>query len=154
MSSIRSEVGLALKARLSKVTTANGYTSNIKKVYYDKIPMGLELESSDLPAFFLLDDGAGMAHLHGLVDVSRVFRVQVVDREDASDDTMNEHLRNIGKVIWADSPTAEVQDQYRFHERVYQVEMDADDTDLHMIEGNRIASVQMIVHYRTRPYDL
>jgi hypothetical protein len=154
MTSVRSAVGIALRDRLKKITTANGYTSNIKKVFYDKIPLGLELESSDMPALFLLDDGATSQHLHGVIEIARAFRIQIVDDEESSDEVMNEHIRNVGKVVWADSPTAETQDQYRFHERVYQVEMDGDETDLHMIEGNRIASVQMIVHYRTRPYDL
>lgn len=155
MTSIRSEVGLGLKARLETITTANLYPIGVKKVFYDKIPLGLELLPEDLPALFLLDDGASMQHLHGLIEVARAFRVQIVDNEDATDDRMNELIRLVSKAIWANSPTAQVQDAFRsIHERIYQVEMDADETDLHMIEGNRIASVQMIVHYRTRPYDL
>lgn len=155
MSSVRSQVGLALRTRLASITAANSYPIEIKQVYYDKIPLGLELTPEDLPALFLLDDGADTKHLHGVIEVARQFRVQIVDQEDSTDDRMNELIRLVAKAVWANSATAEVQDQFRsIHERIYQVEMVGDETDLHMIEGNRIASTQMIVHYRTRPYDL
>lgn len=152
--SLRSDIGLALKARLASITTANGYPVDVKKVFYDEIPLGLELSPEDLPAIFLLDDGASYEHEHGLLNVARAFRVQLVDQGEATDEAMNLLIRCVGKAVWANSATAQIQDAFRFHERVYQVDIDTDETDLHMIEGNRIASAQMIVHYRTRPYDL
>lgn len=152
--SLRSEVALAFSARVATVSTANGYPVQINRVFFDKIPLGLELTPEDMPAIFVLDDGAQFTHLHGVVEVALSLRLQVIDVEEASDARMNDLLRNIAKAIWANSPTAEVQDQFRIHPRVYQMEMDSDETDLHMIDGNRIATTRMIVHYRTRPYDL
>lgn len=154
MSSIRSAVGLALKARVETITTANGYPVGFARVFYDKIPLGLELTPEDMPALFVLDDGAAHQHLHGVIEVARAFRFQIIDKEESSDERMNLLIRLVAKAIWANSPSAQVQDAFRFHERVYQVESESDETDLHMIEGNRIASARIIVHYRTRPYDL
>lgn len=152
--SIREDVGNALKVRLESITSGNGYPISVRAVYYDKIPMGLELGPEDMPALFLLDDGATIEHLHQALEISRAFRVQIVDQEAATDGDLNTMIRLIAKAVWANHPNAAIQDAYRFHERVYWVQMDSDETDLHMIEGNRIATVRMIVHYRTRPYDL
>ncbi len=152
--SIRNEVGQALTDRLKTIKTANGYPFDVKQVYYDTIPMGLELTPEDMPALFLMDDGATIEHLHQSLEIARAFRVQIVHTAEASDDTMNTLIRLIAKAVWANHPTAQVQDAFRFHERVYWVQMDSDETDLHMIESNRIATARMIVHYRTRPYDL
>lgn len=154
MPSLRSEIFTAFATRLQSITAANGYPIPIKRVFFDKIPLGLELTPEDLPALFALDDGATMEHQHQIVDVALALRVQIVDAEEQSDDRMNELLREVAKALWANSPTAQVQDQFRIHSRVYQMEMDSDETDLHMIDGNRIATTRLIVHYRTRPYDL
>lgn len=155
MASLRSAIGLAIKGRLESITEANGYPIGVKKVFYDRIPLGLELAPEEMPALFLLDDGAAMNHEHGLVNVVRAWRVQIVDGETADDDRMNELIRLVAKALWANSPSAQVQDQFRsMHPAVYQMAMTEDETDLHMIEGNRIASAQFLVHYRTRPYDL
>lgn len=152
--SIRSQVGLALQTRLQTITTANGYDVGIRNVYYDTIPMGLELAPEDMPAIFLLDDGATYEHEHKVVNVSRAFRMQIWDAGGVSDDVMNSYIRAIGKAIYADSPTAQVTDMFRIDPSVYWVQMDSDETDLFMIEANRIATTRYIVHYRTRPYDL
>jgi hypothetical protein len=152
--SLRSAIGLALKARLESITTANGYPAEAKTVWYDKIPMGLELEAHQMPALFLLDEGADIQHVQQQVDIARSFRVQIIAEDTATDEDLEEVVRLVAKAVWANHPTATVDDQYRFHPRVYQVSMASDETDLHMIDANRIATVRMIVHYRTKPYDL
>lgn len=151
---LRTDIKQAFYDRLAAVTTANGWPIQIASIFADKIPLGLELTPEDLPAVFILDDGATFSHLHGVVDVALALRVQIVETEEQPDSRMDALLRTVAKAIWANSPSAEVMDGFRFHSRVYQVEMDSDETDLHMIDGNRIATTRMIVHYRTRPYDL
>lgn len=150
---IRSQVGLAFKARLEKVTEDNGYDHTIKAVYYDKIPMGLELLDHQLPALFLLDEGANHTHEHQTMDIAVSYRIQLVHGQ-VTDQVLQEIQRAIARVIFADSPVIDRTDQYRIHTRVYQIEMVDDETDLHMIEANRIATMRFIVHYRTKPYDL
>lgn len=152
--SVASEIGLALKARLETITAINGYAVPLKTVYYDKIPIGLELGDGQLPVAFVLDDGAVYDHQHQQLTVQRTFRIQLVNVESATDATMLAMIREVAKAIYANSATAEVQGAFRFHERIVWVELLDDDGDLHMIEANRIAALRMIVHYRTRPYDL
>jgi len=154
MSSIRSDVGIALKTRLETIKTANGYPVGFAHVFYDEIPLSLELSPEDLPAVFLLDEGGAYAHEHQVLNVTRSWRLQLIHGEEATDEQMNELIRMISKAIFANHPTANVQDAFRFHERVYQVSLETDETDLRMIEGNRIATVNLLTYYRTRPQDL
>lgn len=154
MTSVASQIGQALKARLETITALAGYPVPLKKVFFDKIPMGLELSDAQLPVAFLLDDGASYSHQHSRLDVARAFRIQLVNVESASDETMSEMIREVAKAVYANSPTATVEGAFRFHERVVWVELSDDESDLHMIEANRIAALRLIVHYRTRPYDL
>jgi hypothetical protein len=153
--SIRSEIGLAVRDRLATIRTANGYPVDIAKVYYDSIPLGLELGPEDLPALFVLDDGQAHRHLHGSLEIAWSLRLQLLDADTASDERMNLIIRNVAKALWSNSPTAQVMDQFRtIHQRIYQLESIGDETDLHMIEANRVATVRVVVHYRTKPYDL
>lgn len=154
MATVATAIGLALKARIETVTTGNGYVRGFARVFFDKIPMGLELGPDDLPACFILDDGATIQHQHQFLEIQRSYRLQIVDKDEASDEDMAELIRAVAKGIYANSPTAQVQDQFRFTDRVVWVELSGDDTDLHMIDANRIAALRLIVHYRTRPYDL
>lgn len=155
MASVRSAIGQAVKARIQTISAVNGWGLPVKGVYYDKIPMGLELGPEDLPAIFVLDAGADITHEHHLVQVELAFRLQLVDIDEATDDRINEMIRQIAKAFYADSPTAERTDAFRsLHPKVWQLTMVRDETDLHMIDANRIATMTLIVHYRTSPYDL
>lgn len=152
--SIRAQVGHALADRLRTVTAANGYDADIKQVYYDSIPLGLELTPEQLPAIFVLDEGSSVEHDKGVLDVARAYRLQLVHSQ-VPDDTMDELLRAVAKAIWANSPTAERVDGWRdMHQRIYQVTLDGDATDVHAIDENRIATMRLIVQYRTKPFDL
>jgi hypothetical protein len=151
--SLRSDIGKAVKARLETVKSSNGYPIDLKAVYYDDIPMGMELAPEQLPAVLLLDDGQNHKHLHGAIEVQWSLRIQIFDVETSTDERMNLILRNIAKGLWANSPTATVMDQFRsIHPSIYQLESLGDETDLHMIEGNRVATARVIVHYRTKPF--
>lgn len=155
MASKRSAIGQALRTRLKTILTTGGWPLSVKEVYYDKIPMGLELAPEELPAFFLLDDGAVYTHEHQAMVIAHKYRLQIVDTDEQPDDRMNELIRLAAKAIYADSPTAERTDAFRaLHPAVFDFWLDEDETDLHMIDGNRIATLRMIVHYRSRPYDL
>lgn len=151
----RAAIGIAVRDRLKTVTMANGYPVDVRAVYYDDIPMGLELTPEQLPAVFLLDDGAVYGHQHGEVAVAVNYRLQVVDGDKSTDEAMHTIIRCLAKALYADSPAAAVVDRFRaLHPGVYQLDLAADETDLHLIEANRIAALRVIVHYRTKPYDL
>lgn len=154
MTAVRSEILNALKTRLESITQTAGYDVTIKTVYHDKIPVGLELAPEDLPVLFLLDDGSTPEHEHEVVKIALNIRIQIVDVEEASDARIHDLHRAIGKAVWANHPVLQTNSNFRFHPKVVQIEMGVDETDLNMIEGNRIATSRMIVHYRTKPYDL
>jgi len=151
--SIRAQVGVALADRLASITTANGYQYTVKSVFQDKMPMGLDLEEKDLPAILIIDEGGIPEHIQQVVHWARSYRLQIVDGE-VPDTKLAELMRAIGKAVFANHPTADLTSEFRFHERVYQVEFGPDETDLFMIEANRIATMQLVVHYRTKPFDL
>jgi hypothetical protein len=154
MTSIRNAVGQALADRLKTITTAVGWPREIKNVWYDDIPLGLELMEHHCPALFVLDDGGSFRHQQQVVDVARNFRIQIVMPKETVDSEMDLLIRLIVKAIFANSPTAEVTGEFRVHPIVYQITLQGDDVDHHVIEANRIASIRFIVHYRTKPYDL
>jgi hypothetical protein len=151
--SIRAQIGVALADRLATIQTANGYDHTIKSIFQDKIPQGIDLEEKDLPAILILDEGGIPTHKQQDIEYARSYRLQIVDSE-VPDTKLAELMRAVNKAIFANHPTANITSEFRFHPRVYQVELGVDETDLFMIEANRIATFQIVVHYRTKPYDL
>lgn len=156
MSSVSADVLAAVATRLQTIVVVpNGYPDPFKAVYFDKIPMGLELTPEQLPTAFLLQDGAPYQHQHSVMNVSRNIRVQVVHKDEATDTEMSILLNNVARAIYANSPTIEREGEFRsIHPKITWIELDSDDTDLHMIDGNRIAGLRLIVHYRCRPYEI
>lgn len=152
--SVRAQVGQSLADRLATIKTVAGWPREVVNVWYNDLPLGLELMDHDLPAIFVLDDGAPYQHKQQVVDVSRNFRLQFVMPKGTTDEVMDELIRDAVKAIFADSPTADVLSEFRMHPRIYQVTLSGDDVDHHVIEANRIASLRLIVHYRTKPTDL
>lgn len=155
MTNKRTTIGKAIRDRLATITTANGYDVGIKKVFFDAIPMGLELKVTDLPAIFMLDEGAPYAHEQGCLNVAMSLRLQIWHDGKRTDEQMHDHIRAVAKAIYADHPTANRLDAWRtFHPSMVWVELVGDEGDLHMIEANRVATLNLIVHYRTTPIDL
>lgn len=155
MSNKRTTIAKAIRDRLATITTAAGYPATIKRVFFDDIPMGLELKGTDMPAIFMLDEGAPYIHEQGCLNVAMSLRLQVWDTGKKTDEQMHDYLRAIAKAIYADSPSANRLDAWRtFHPAMTWVELVGDEGDLHMIEANRVATLNLIVHYRTTPIDL
>lgn len=149
----RAQIMEALGERLAKVTAANGYPQTIKKVYVDEIPLGLKLEPQQLPAIFVLDDQDLNRHEQQALDLAWKIELQLV-LPRVKDSVVHEHVRSIVKAIYADSPTAEGTMGMRFHPAVTWVELLTISSDLNMIEANRLASIEILVHYRGKPWDL
>jgi hypothetical protein len=154
MPSLQADIAQALATRLASITEANGYDCDVKNVWADDMPLGLEMQPHDLPAIFVIDEGAQLSQDHGTLDVQRTFRLQLVHSR-VPDSVMAEVVRAVAKAVFANSPTAQVQTEFRsIHPRVYQVRLIDAETDLNLLEANRIASLRLVVHYRTKPFDL
>jgi hypothetical protein len=73
---------------------------------------------------------------------------------------MDQFVRDVHKVIWADSPTATRNDAWRgpaptgIHESVYSVRPLKTETDLNMIEANRLYMVHIEINFSTFLHNL
>lgn len=152
--SLKGQILEAVAARLAKVTVANGYATDVKKVYADKIPMGIQLNKYQLPAIFLLDGPDSIELEHSCIKGNWDLRLQLWHNE-VGDTEMQQFVRDVMKVIYADSATAQRQDQFRaIHEKVHEFIPLSISPDLNMIEANRVAELSFLVRYRTKPFDL
>jgi hypothetical protein len=151
--STRANILLALASRLEGITTANAWPQWVKKVFVDDIPMGLDLPPHQLPAIIVLDDQDFMNHQHQSLDCSWKIELQLV-LEKCPDSKVHELIRSVAKAIYAGHPTMETNGGFRFHPAVTWVQMQAIHADLHMIKANRLASMEIIVHYRVKPWDM
>lgn len=143
-----------LVARLKSITTANGYETNVKQVFSDNIPMGLDLDSFQLPAIFVIpgDDETEMKHQcrHGHWQME----LQLWHNE-VSDATMQRFVRDVYKAIFAGSPTGQINNGFRtIDPALYDVDPGIIRSDLGMIEANRCFWITLVLHYTSKLYDM
>lgn len=152
--SIKGQISDAFAARLATITTANGYGTNVKKVYSDKIPMGIQLTKHAVPAIFVLDGPDQLDMQFGCMVGNWDFRLQLWHNE-VGDIVMIEFCRDVLKAIFADSPTAQRVDAFRaLHTSITEVIPLSISPDLNMIDANRVTEISFIVRYRTKLFDL
>ena len=143
-----------LAERLRKITTANGYGTNVKKVFIDDIPMGLDFDEFEMPAILVIsgDDKAEMKHqcMYG----SWHHELQLWHNR-VSDAVMNEFVRDVYKAIYADSPTLQRNTAFKsIHPSIYDVKPLPILSDLNMIETNRCYIVNLSIEYTAKLWDL
>lgn len=155
MASIKGAIFQAIANRLTNLTAANGYSTNVKQVYWDKIPMGLQLSVQQLPCIFLLDGPDPVDMKFKCLEGNWDIRLQLWHNGKIGDLEMLQFSRDVFKVIYANSPTAEVDDQFRtLHSRIVEIVPLSISPDLNMIDGNRVAELAFTVRYRTKLFDL
>lgn len=156
--STKGQIMLAIGDRLRTVTAANGYSTDVKNVYADKIPMGIKLSPIELPAIFLLDGPDTPILEHQVYRGSWDIRLQLWDiggSEGVGDVSMLEFVRNVYKAIYADSAVAQRHDAFRaLHKAVHEFIPQGISPDLNMIDANRVIELSFNVQYRTRLWDL
>jgi hypothetical protein len=144
-----SDIQLGLATRLAKITTANGYTTNVLNVLYDKIPMALELEDHELPTILLLLSSLSIERKVGCNENTANFEIQFVLPGDASDSEMIQFVSDIYKAIYSDDPVATNINGIRtIHPAIFDIKSDNIEFDLNMIEANRFAMVNLQVMFR------
>jgi len=152
--SIKGQILEAFANRLTLVTTANGYATNVKKIYSDKIPMGIQLNKQQLPAIFVLDGPDSIDMQMGCMNGNWDFRLQLWHNE-VGDIQMIEFARDVLKVIFANSPSAQRTDAFRaLHPNIVEVIPLSISPDLNMIDANRVTEISFVVRYRTKLFDL
>ncbi len=152
--SIKGQILEAIVNRLTIITTANGFFTGVKKIYSDKIPMGIQLPKHTLPAIFVLEGPDYVQLEHSCMKGSWDIRMQLWHNE-VGDIEMIKFARDIFKAIYANSPTAQVLDAFRaLHPNIYEFIPLSISPDLHMIEANRVTELSFEVRYRTKLFDL
>jgi hypothetical protein len=144
-----SDIQANLASRITSVTTANGYTTNVKQVFFDKVPMGLHLEDHELPAVLLLLNNLGIERKVGCNEYTANFEVQLILPADDNDDKVIQFASDIFKAIYSDSPTAiNINGIRTIHPAIFDVKSDNIEFDLNMIEANRFAMITLQVFFR------
>jgi len=141
--------------RLKTVTTANGYNTNVIKVFNDEIPMGLDLEEYELPAILVIAGKTKYTRETQWLVCDWFIELQLIHRHDVPDRTMENYVADIAKAIAANSPTIRRNDSWRvFNGKPTEVYLTEKDTDLNMIEGNRFYMMTYVISYHAHPTDL
>lgn len=152
---IRGEIVEALANRLSTIIQANGYSTDVKNVYYDEIPMGIRLQSYKLPAIFLLERIDPLATEHKVLKGAVEYDLQLWHNDGVGDVEMTVFVGDVFRAIYANSPTAQREDAFRqLHENIVRVVPLSIEGDLNMIEANRVYGVSFSVEYRCKLYQL
>ena len=151
--STRTQILYALTDRIKTITAAAGYPQTIKSVFVDEIPLGMDLAPHQMPAVIVMDDTDLFAHQHQVLECAWTIELQLI-LEKCKDSVVHELIRSVAKAIFAGGPTEESNGGFRFHPAVSWVQLSAVHSDLNMIKANRLASMEIIVHYRAKPYDL
>jgi hypothetical protein len=149
--SLRGEIKNSIATRLRTITSANGYATNVIGVYANDIPMGLSLESHEVPAILLIPGNDTLSsRAQGVVFCEWTFYLQLI-HADVDDDTMLNFIRDVAKALYANSATADRQDEFRtMHHSIYQFEITQIEPDLNMIEANRFAIMEIQLKYTTQ----
>lgn len=152
--SIRAEIGSAIAAKLGEIKTANGYGTDVKAIYFDKIPMGMQLEPHELPAILLLSGDDRPKLKNSCLFGEWEFYIQLI-HSDVADSVMDQFVRDVFKNIYAGHPTAQISAAFKsLHSAIYDIDPITIEPDLNMIDANRCYVVGLIVKYTTKLYNL
>lgn len=159
MPSLREEIEQGLVQRLETIKAVNGYETDIANVFSDSIPMGLQLDEFELPAILVIAGDDQLERVQGCVRGNWNFELQLF-HNDVTDSVMNRFVRDIGKAIFANSPTGQRTEAFRgpspggIHESVYDAWINNIESDLNMIEANRFYVLSLVLRYTTKIHNL
>lgn len=153
--SVKTQIMTAFAQRLATITAANGYSTDVKKVFYDKIPMGLEAPDYQLPAIYMLDKDDSLSLKINRVEGRWEFYLQIWHKANVADSVMLDFVADIMKAVFANSPTQQTHGAFKaIHPKIYQVIPLSVTGDLQMIDANRVYDVRFLVVYETELYNM
>lgn len=148
-------IQLSLVDRLKTITTANGYRTNVAKVFSDEIPMGLSLDAFEIPAILVITGLSDIKYQQGWVIVKTLFELQLINNSTVGDSVMNNFAGDVARAIHANSPVVKRNDAFReFNGKPTSFRMIEIDTDLNMIEENRFYCMTWECEFHAHPTDL
>jgi len=151
---IRADIEAGLAARLATITTANGYGTNVAKVFAETIPMGLDLDDFEMPGILVIPADESHEMEHQQLVAQWQFEIQLI-HGDVSDAVMHQFVRDVYKSIWANSGSGPVvRPAFKWQPNITHVLPGSIETDLNMIEANRLWIVTIVVHYRSKLTDI
>jgi len=113
--------------------------------------MGISLEPHEVPAILMVPgmmkiDPKGQNRIYCEWQVY----LQLI-HGDVLDSAMHNFVADISKAIFAGSPTADRQDDYRLiHPSIYKFDIIAIEPDLNMIEANRFFIMELNIKFTTK----
>ena len=154
MTTTRTAIMQGLASRLATVTAAAGYTTDVKKVYNDDIPLGSSLNDYQLPAILLIEAGDNPAMDFKQFKGEWTVSLQLWSGQ-AVDSAMHQFVADVFKAIYANSPVAQDEGAFRsIHPKLVEIIPARIAPDLNMIEGNRVYEVSFVIRYRTELWNL
>lgn len=155
----KDNIQLDLATRLRTITAANGYTTDVQNVYGEdsdssNIPMGLDLESYNLPAILILNGRDTPKHQQQWLVGNWLIHLQLIHKPGETDATMKQFVRDVMKAIYADSPTIQRNGEFRKLGQATNWHIVLVDPDVNMIDVNRFTEVVFQVQYHCHPTDL
>ena len=152
--SLREQIQNGFVTRLGTIKTSNGYETNVRNVFADDIPLGINLDDYDFPAILVVGGDVKLKRERNCLYANWEIEVQLF-HSYVDDATMHRFVRDVAKAIFADSPTANRTEGFRtIHPEIYEIWLDRIDSDLNMIEANRFFCLYFVVAYKTHIYNL
>jgi hypothetical protein len=117
--------------------------------------MGIQLSKHQVPAIFLLDRINPIILEHHVVKGDWEFDLQLWHDVDTGDIAMAALVAEVFKVIYADSPSAQVDGEFRkLHPSLVEIVPTTIASDLQMIDANRVQEITFTVKYRTKLFSM
>lgn len=149
-----SDIQDALVARLATITAANGYSTEVKAVYFDKIPMATQLDPYQLPAILLLFNAVEVEKIVGCNRTKAIFEVQCIDVGESTDKDMINFTSNVYKAVFYDSPIDTALAFRDMNSAIYDIDSPGIEYDLNMIEANRFAMINLQIIFNSQFHNL
>ncbi len=136
--SVGSQILTALKARLEKVTVANGYGRTIKKVRLSRSGMDLDIPRQDCPIVEIYQESATVeTHSNAHMLVTYTILLLLIDKKDQTDEQMEDFQADVRAAIYGDSPSASGNTGITLDGKAVKCQWIGTDYDLNLIEANR-----------------
>ncbi len=136
--SIGGTILTALQARLETITTAAGYTNNVKSVHLNYSEPTLNTSAVDLPLIEIINDSETYEHNAGSSYwADTVVSLYIVAEKSFTDIQMEDLLSDIRKALYGGTSDATGNSGMRLGGAVDSLHLLDTHTDLNMIETNR-----------------
>jgi hypothetical protein len=145
---------LALKERLEKMTTSNGYPFSVKKVFLNDLKrLSIDIPAMECPSIEIIQDNELFEHKHQTLDVSSSIFLRLVHNSKATDEDMEVFKSMVIRCLYKDSPleglgtplSPLLEREGKFTNTSLSLKECV--SDLGMIEANRVYALSLVARY-------